>query len=306
MKSTTSSSVFTIIIAAIATAASSSAYTFDPLNGIWKQSGNQARMSSSASSYAPYPSSVEEEEQQAPVHFKEEVVRAQYSTWAGHYHGENKNDGETFQQKSLVQIEYNKNTGEISLLDHDGVVTKEDYQHLMRAVAGVSANNHIINGNEIVNLDDDVAAAAAAAELDVVPQDVTLGSTHFVDVDEIDLDQVIDTEGEELPAMKEDIHQQQHRHQHHHQDHESLGSFNTYTIPQPPTEISTELQQQQYQQLQHLQQQQYLQSPMAAYVPATAAFPAPPAVPTTEATADETVPQCGGWGFNHRRSSFMN
>jgi hypothetical protein len=235
------------------------------------------------------------------VHFKEEVIRAQYSTWAGHYHGENKNDGETFQQKSLVQMEYNKNTGEISLLDHDGVVTKEDYQHLMRAVAGVGAgaiNHNTING--IINGDHEIA------RLDVIPNDVTLGTTHFVDVDEIDLDQVIDTEGEELPAMKEDIHHHHQQH-HHHQGHESLESFNTYTIPRtPPPKMQTELQQQQYQQLQHIQQQQYLQSPMAAYVPATAAFPEPPIVPTTGGAADETVPQCGGWGFNHRRSSFMN
>ena len=78
---------------------------FDPLNNIWKPSGGSTQRSSSASAYAPQPAELE-----AP-YFEEEVIRAQYSTWAGHYHGENKEQG-SFQQKSLVQIEYNKRTGE--------------------------------------------------------------------------------------------------------------------------------------------------------------------------------------------------
>jgi hypothetical protein len=226
--------------------------------------------------------------------FEEEVIRAQYSTWAGHYHDDQKQEG-TFQQKSLVQIEYNKNTGEIVLLDHDGVVTKEDYQHLMRAVTGGSStkSKQIMNGrdnnNMVIDLDNDNDIAGLT---DVVPEDVTVGMTHFIDVDEIDPDQVIDAEGEEFAATGS-----------------SLETFHTYTIPQLRTETQTQLQQQEYHKLQHIQQhhhQQYHhQEPMSSAYPPPATNTIPEMVLPTETNSD-AVPQCGGWGFNHRRSSFMN
>ncbi|KAL3918015.1 MAG: hypothetical protein SGILL_004445, partial [Bacillariaceae sp.] len=172
---------------ALATVAMSSvsAYTLDPINNMWKPSGGNRARSSSASSYAPHPSEVE-----APPVFEEEVVRAQYSTWAGHYHnGIDKEHGESFQQQSLVQIEYNKMTGEVSLMDQDGIITQEDYQNLMRAVSTG-------NDNDVEAMMQNMGGTATATGLDVVAEDddgLPIETTHFVDGEDIDQSQVIDT-----------------------------------------------------------------------------------------------------------------
>lgn len=308
-----------------------SAYTFDPLNNMWKPSGGKnaaaaaaARRSSSfASSYAPQPSDVE-----APPVFEEEVIRAQYSTWAGHYHnGVNKEHGESFEQKSLVQIEYNKRTGEVALVDTDGVISRDDYQNLMRAISTGNAKD----AHELTNV-----VEGTTAGLGVVDQDVTLGTTHFVDGEDIDQSGVIDTSCQEVHAVAvEDVsatsarpEQQQathateyHQTQPHHQNLQqqevaATESFQTYEIPLPPVEIQTQLQEQQYQQLQHIQQHQQHQlqyqhqgHAMMTFQPAQ--MQAQQHVPSSQATAvsdlssSETAAQSAGWGFNDRRSTFI-
>jgi hypothetical protein len=311
---TTMKSLLLTAVSSVAIAATvASAYTFDPLNGIWKPS--PSRRSSSASSYAQQQPS----EMEAPFAVEEEVIRAQYTTWAGKYYGGNK-EGGIFQQKSLVQIEYNKKTGEISLHDQDGIVTKEDYQNLMRAIT-TRVNS---NGEVSIVMDD------AIPGLDVVSQteDVPLGTTQYIDVEDLDESEVIDTQGEELPTMMEHVHsQEQHQPQHtqysefqnpqyqhqHHQEmataaatatSESLNySYNTYTIPHPPTETQTQtaLQEQQLLQLQQMAYQQQLQY-HNAQVPVAAAVSDEPIL---DDDTSDTTPHCGGWGFNNRRSSFM-
>ncbi|KAG7361629.1 hypothetical protein IV203_036730 [Nitzschia inconspicua] len=305
-----------MIMTAATSAVMVSAYTFDPLNNMWKPSGAR-RSSSFASSFAPHPSEVE-----APPVFEEEVIRAQYSTWAGHYHnGVNEEHGESFQQKSLVQIEYNKRTGEVSLVDHDGIITKEDYQNLMRAISTGNAND----AQELKN----VVEGKTTTGLDVVDADVTLGTTHFVDGEDIDPNDVIDTSSQEVQTQTTTTTTQpqpshhatttteyRHHHHHHHQHHEDVAAaaqtFQTYAIPQ------TQLQDQQYQQLQQIQhhQQHHYQHPgyshsMMTFQPQMQALQPQPQGPNVHTTAvadsvPETTPQNGGWGFNDRRTTFIN
>ncbi|KAG7355627.1 hypothetical protein IV203_000313 [Nitzschia inconspicua] len=312
-----------MILATATTTVMVSAYTFDPLNNMWKPSGAKTgarRSSSFASSFAPHPSEVE-----APPVFEEEVIRAQYSTWAGHYHnGINKEHGESFQQKSLVQIEYNKRTGEVSLVDHDGIITKEDYQNLMRAISTGNAND----AQELKNV-----VEGTTTGLDVVDEDVTLGTTHFVDGEDIDPNDVIDTSSQEVQTQTTTTQPQpthhatttteyhhHHHHQHHHHHHEEVvaaaaaQTFQTYAIPQ------TQLQDQQYQQLQQIQhhQQHHYQHPgyshshsIMTFQPQMQALQPQPQGPNVHTTAvadsvPETTPQNGGWGFNDRRTTFIN
>jgi hypothetical protein len=320
-----SAAAVTIAVTMTMTTSVVSAYTFDPLNNMWKPSGAKsgARRSSFASSFAPHPSEVEA----PPLMMEEEVIRAQYSTWAGHYHnGVNKEHGESFQQKSLVQIEYNKRTGEVSLVDHDGIITKEDYQNLMRAISTGNAKDV----EELTNV-----VEGTATGLGVVDQDVTLGTTHFVDGEDIDPSDVIDTSSEEVQATAEAVsgHSSPSQHQTEHevpqQTHSSgyhqppatghqqayqsaTESFQTYQIPQPPVEIQAQLQEQQYQQLQHIQHQQLYQHQghsMMTHQPQMQALQAHGTPIHSSAIADpipETTPQNGGWGFNDRRTTFIN
>jgi hypothetical protein len=73
--------------------------------------------------------------------------------------------------------------------------------------------------------------------------------------------------------------------------------------------MQSQLQEQQYRQLQHVQQQQFHQqhAMMMAYQHPPPHQPGHPA--QTLAVADLTTdvaPESGGWGFNDRRSTFMN
>jgi hypothetical protein len=276
------------------------AYTFDPLNNIWKPSGpkNTAvhRPSSFASSYAPHPLEVAEA---APVLQGDDVIRAQYATWAGYYHnGVNQEHGESFQQQSLVQIEYNKRTGEVSLVDHDGIVTKEDYQNLMRAIArgGTTTNHHADHPTSVVD------STTSQVAHDVDNEDaVVLETIHIVDGEDIDPNDVIDTCVEEVqPAFRDQPSEV------------ATETFQTYSIPKPPMEIQTHLQEQQYHQLQYIQQQHYQQqhhhhhgrSMKAYHPPLHLQGPSMQASDVTEPLPQPT-PQNGGWGFNDRRTTFI-
>jgi hypothetical protein len=221
----------------------------------------------------------------------------------------------------LVQIEYNKRTGEVSLMDQDGIITKEDYQNLMRAVSTG-------NDKDVEAMMQNMGGTATATGLDVA-EDAAFGTTHFVDGEDIDQSQVIDTASEEVKMAAHQQHQArdverinaeaQAAPQHHHVNHQATPpqqqhvataqSFNTYAIPQPPHEMQSQLQEQQYRQLQHVQQQQFHQqhAMMMAYQHPPPHQPGHPA--QTLAVADLTTdvaPESGGWGFNDRRSTFMN
>lgn len=245
--------------------------------------------------------------------FEENVVRAQYSTWAGQYHnGENGNDGETFRPKSLVQMEYNKKTGEVSLVDQDGIVTAEDYQRLMKIVmmeeggAGADAASAA---------DDDGRIGDRASGLEYPASDVAVGSTLYVDAEDLDQSKVIDTDAEVLSSETIPLtpEQQQHLQQHAYEqalyaaqaayeDHDqsyhdqaayahhppsapeippsrdTADSFNSYNIPQPTSASAT------YQQYQRQDA----------------------ATETSAAEMEESdSPRGAGFGFNQRRLAFM-
>jgi hypothetical protein len=297
-----------------------SAYTFDPLNNMWKPSGakNAAthRSNSFSSSYAPHLSELEG----PPVVQGDDVIRAQYSKWAGYYHnGVNKNHGESLQQQSLVQIEYNKRTGEVSLVDHDGIVTKEEYRNLMRAINMGNAN-------------DGDLMESSNARLDLVDEHVILGTTHVVDGEDIDPNDVIDTSSEtehlnaeagrtnaqshkfvpsprySMEYNQQSISEQQHYHHHEEQLQEvaPTEAFQTYSVPKRLGQVQTQLQEQQYHQLQHIQLQQHYQQhghSMNDFQPQPQGHP----VQATEKKEHlpETIAQNGGWGFNDRRTTFI-
>jgi len=216
-----------------------SSYTFDPMNNSWKPSGVQHRRhhtSSSASSYSYAPA---EPAPSVGVEFtykEDDIVRHHYAGMGGQ--GEIDSHYPAFVRKeSLVQIEYNKKTGEVSLHDQDGIVTKEEYERLIKAVKSSG--------------DEDGITSSVQRQ-----QGVAVGTTHLFDTEELDLADIIDTQGEELPSQEEEQHQYQHQdyqqqnqedsqsQQYHHSESVSLESFNTYSISQPTMEINYPVQQQ--------------------------------------------------------------
>ena len=184
------STVLKLAFAGSATVMQVSSYTFDPMNNSWKPSVGQHRRhhhtSSSASSYSassyaptaePIPSSVGVEF----AYNEDDIVRHHYAGWGSDHQVEiDTLDPAFLGKESVVQIEYNKKTGDVTLQDQDGIVTKEEYERLMK---------------EIKSSYSDEGGAVTDEEAD--------GTTHFLDTEELDLTdiidtQVIDTQGEEL------------------------------------------------------------------------------------------------------------
>mmetsp|Transcript_48690 Transcript_48690/g.54463 ORF Transcript_48690/g.54463 Transcript_48690/m.54463 type:complete len:344 (-) Transcript_48690:220-1251(-) len=242
MRSTMSKSfvspVLKLVFAGNATVTVSS-YTFDPMNNSWKPSGVQHRRHHTSSSASAYSYAPAEPAPSAGVEFtykEDDIVRHHYAGMGGQ--GEIDSHYPAFVRKeSLVQIEYNKKTGEVSLHDQDGIVTKEEYERLMKAVKS-SGDEERINSSEQRQ------------------QGVAVGTTHLFDTEELDLNDIIDTQGEELPSQEEEQHQYQHpvyqqqnevdsqSQQYHHLESVSFDSFDTYSISQPAMEINHPVQQQ--------------------------------------------------------------
>jgi len=117
-----------------------SSYTFDPMNNSWKPSGAHAqrhhrdrshRTSPSASassySYAPPPAEPTPASGVEFTYDEDDIVRHHYTSWGvtDHQGEESIVDPAFVPKSSLVEIQYNKKTGEVSLLDEEGVVTPE-------------------------------------------------------------------------------------------------------------------------------------------------------------------------------------
>jgi hypothetical protein len=179
MSKTLLSTVLKLAFAGSATVMQVSSYTFDPMNNSWKPSVGQHRhhhASSSASSYSssyapaaePIPSSVGVEF----AYNEDDIVRHHYAGWGSDYQVEiDILDPAFLGKESVVQIEYNKKTGEVSLHDQDGIVTREEYERLMKEIKSSS-------------IDEGGAATDEEA----------VGTTHFLDTEELDLTDIIDTE----------------------------------------------------------------------------------------------------------------
>lgn len=280
MKSFSFSSLLRLFLLAsdvISTIVLVSSYTFDPLNNSWKPSSRRSNnrshhSSSSASSYSYAPA---EPVPKAGVEFaynEEDIVRHHYTAWGFGGNKEGSCNDPTFVPKeTLVEIEYNKRTGEVSLIDEEGVVTPEEYKRLMKAVKySDEGDNDYIEGN-------------AASEQRLQPQerqeDVAVGRTLYVDPEDLDLTEVIDTEGHDIsledvsdnspaatsPHEEAEIHhypQQLHGYPdpspqyHQSEDGPSTTSdetFSSYSIPQAPTETNYPVPQNQH--YQYSQQQ---------------------------------------------------
>lgn len=184
-----------------------SSYTFDPMNNSWKPSGGRRKnnndrthhhSSSSASSYSFTPA------EPIPVattgaefsYNEDDIVRHHYTLWGvGGEGGESNNDPAFVPKASVVEIQYNKKTGEVLLLDEEGVVTPEEYKRLMKAVKYSSEHG-----------DDDSINGTTASEQRLQSQereaDVAIGTTLYVDPEDLDPTDIIDTEGQDLPVQE--------------------------------------------------------------------------------------------------------
>ena len=264
-----------------------SSYTFDPMNNTWKSSSTQRdnnrshQFASSASSYsyAPAEPTPAEPTPATGVEFaysEEDIVRHHYTAWGV---VENANAGESANannpafvpKQTLVEIQYNKKTGEVSLLDEEGVVTPEEYQRLMKAVKyeneGDGGHNNI----------DGIAASDQSLQSQEQLEDIAVGTTLYVDPEDLDQTDIIDTvsqavsaeeNDESLPVATTTSVSHQYTQQlkdypepsteyHHSEDvSPSTETFNSYSIPQPATtETNYPVQAQHY---------QYSQQPMQA------------------------------------------
>lgn len=226
-------------------------YTFDPLNNSWKPSARQKHRRSyesstpSSYSYAPTPPEPPPGTGVQFTYDEKDIVRHHYTAFIG---GDGNNDPAFVPKTTLVEIEYNKKTGEVSLLDEEGVVTPEEYKRIVKAVK--------------YEHEDTTGGAPVEPELisEDDREDIIVGTTMYLDPEDLDLSDVIDTEVEDLsgsaPRPKKvvdiphyeqklkDFPQQQL------QDHESSSrqntqstpatvdsteTFNSYSIPQPST-----------------------------------------------------------------------
>lgn len=364
-----------------------SAYTFDPLNGIWKPSGRSSTSSSASSSSSQSSSSSASASPYGHYHtnynhhhgyqhqqqhnnnyyygsggtgqysssatpyasqpglgddyydgtahtidgssndnvqaFEEDVIRAQYSTWAGRYHNDNNgDDGETFRQTSLVQIEYNKKTGEVSLVDQDGIITPEDYQRLMKIVMMEEGGREASQTGpaENVQVESGLERPATAAA------GVAMGSTLYVDAEDLDQTKVIDTDAEVLssetiPLTHEQQQQlQQHTYgqslydaqnaagvaidadsyQHLHQD-QTYHEHDAYSQHQPPPTVEMPISRPASFNSYNIPQSTSVSATYQQYQRQTVAT----ATATSEVGSADSNPRGSGFGFNQRRKAFM-
>jgi len=325
-----------------------SSYTFDPMNNSWKPSTSRRNnnrshhSSSSASSYSDGP--VEPTPAMgAEFTYEEDIVRHHYTAWGVGSNGEdNCNDPAFVPKGTLVEIQYNKKTGEVSLLDPNGVVTPSEYKRLMKAVKYSNEGD--------IDYSDGITASEQGLQSQERQADVAVGTTLYVDPEDLDPTDIIDTEVQDLTIesyedntpvatfrqqeVKSDHYQQQL------QDHSdpstqyhqseaitspaSAETFNSYSIPQPVTEINYPVPQ--YQHYQYSQQpmqtvsavaeptaEQYYQQETAhdqAYSEYYPAAVAEQPLPSTndeimqEDQEDATYRSSRGFGFAHRREFF--
>ncbi len=326
-----------------------SSYTFDPLNNSWKPSnsrrGNSGRShqySSSASSYSYTPA---EPTPSAGVEFtynSDDIVSHHYTAFAGGNGDADVNDPAFVPKQTLVEIQYNKRTGEVSLLDEEGVVTPEEYQRLKKAIKFEEEG-----GDDSV---DGITASEQKLQSQEREEDVAVGKTLYLDVEDLDPTDIIDTDSQELTVLDSDnssptsTHTQQEDgayyypqqlldypepsvQWHQSEEVEPAEQFDSYSIPQQETDNNYPVQQhqQQYQHYQYSQQpmqaasavaepnaeqyyqQQIQQQAYAEYYPATAVAEQPAPVATEEVVEydDEAHYRSSrGFGFAHRREFF--
>eukprot|EP00535_Pseudo-nitzschia_heimii_P007546 CAMPEP_0197187260 /NCGR_PEP_ID=MMETSP1423-20130617/15562_1 /TAXON_ID=476441 /ORGANISM="Pseudo-nitzschia heimii, Strain UNC1101" /LENGTH=336 /DNA_ID=CAMNT_0042638801 /DNA_START=163 /DNA_END=1173 /DNA_ORIENTATION=+ len=174
-----------------------SSYTFDPLNNSWKPSANRKsnnrshHSSSSASSYSYSPAEPVPSTGVQFTYDEEDIVRHHYTAWGVGDNGiDDANDPAFLSKQTLVEIQYNKRTGEISLLDEDGVVTPEEYKRLMKAVKYSHENDEYSNCG--------IPASQQRLQSQEREQDVAVGTTLFLDPEDLDPTDIIDTEGQDI------------------------------------------------------------------------------------------------------------
>ena len=326
-----------------------SSYTFDPLNNSWKPSNTRRGHSShqsatSASSYAYAPP---EPAQSAGVEFtynSDDIVSHHYTAFVGGTGDVDMNDPAFVPKQTLVEIQYNKRTGEVSLLDEEGVVTPEEYERLKKAIKFEEGGDDVVDGTTV---------SEQRLQSQEREEDVAVGTTLYLDPEDLDLNEVIDTDSQDLsivghgdtssasklPRQTEEVPQWQQQLKdypepsvqwHESEDVDPNETFSSYSIPQQTTETNYPVQQnqQQYQHYQYSQQpiqetsggageqtaQQYYQQPAAQqqtyseYYPATAVAEQPAPAATEETTTDEYdehgYRSSRGFGFAHRRESF--
>jgi len=174
-----------------------SSYTFDPLNNSWKpsaarKSNNRSHhSSSSASSYSYAPAEPMPIAGVQVAYNEEDIVRHHYTAWGVSGNADEDSSDPAFVPKqTLVEIQYNKRTGEISLLDEDGVVTPEEYKRLMKAVK--------YSNEEGGDCNVGITASQQRLQSQEREEDVAVGTTHYVDPEDLDPIDIIDTEGQDL------------------------------------------------------------------------------------------------------------
>mmetsp|Transcript_564 Transcript_564/g.1163 ORF Transcript_564/g.1163 Transcript_564/m.1163 type:complete len:402 (-) Transcript_564:438-1643(-) len=187
---------FLLAIGARTTMLLVSSYTFDPLNNSWKPSARQKKQrrnirpgsSFSENSYAPSKSTPSPGVQF--TYDEQDIVRHHYTAFGIGTNGEQQTNDPAFVPKaSLVEIQYNKKTGEVSLLDEAGVVTPEEYKRIVKAVK--YANEEGADGSNGSN-------GNAAFEQELQSQEreegVAVGTTLYIDPEDLDPTEIIDVE----------------------------------------------------------------------------------------------------------------
>lgn len=254
-----------------------SSYTFDPMNNSWKPSGNRRsnnRSHHTSSSEASYSYAPAEPTPSAGVEFtynEEDIVRHHYTAWGVGGNGEEDvNDPAFVPKRTLVEIQYNKKTGEVSLLDEDGVVTPEEYQRLMKAIKYEEEGD----GGHV----DGITAAEQTLKSQERQEDVAVGETLYIDPEDLDPTDIIDAEVQDVsaeddgdkPAVatspQQEVVAEQYTQQlqdypepstewHASEEVSSTETFNSYSIPQPAEPAAeTNYPVQQYQHYQYSQQ----------------------------------------------------
>jgi hypothetical protein len=301
------------------------AYTFDPLNNAWRPSattGRDARTKTSSypSSNSAASSAYYGQQQQGPA-----------TAWR-----ESPSSTER-DLKSLLQIEYNQETGELSLVDPNGIVSPEDYKTLMQTLTGRRPSGSVGNAGPHLNDNDDLP---------------------LVNHDDLEDDDVIDAVIEVVPSdeVAEEVAGSTNAHQQ--TTRQSTGYQNTpyqpqHQQPQHYTNVQGQNQQQGYYQhhvatVQQQSQQapyQYQAPPQQQQHTRTTAVPGQPLYQLQllqeqerimQATHDATMqqfqqqyqqqqptdqmvsgyaentepltdmtPNSGGWGFDCRRKTWM-
>ena len=344
MKSLSLSTLFKLFLLAsdaATTVVLVSSYTFDPMNNSWKPSSTRRGNSRShysapsASSYSSYAPADPTPLPRVEFTYKpEDIISHHYTAFVGDNGERDINDPAFVPKQTLVEIQYNKKTGEVSLLDEEGVVTPEEYQRLKKAVLFEEEGGDTIDGTTV---------SEQRLQSQTREEHVAVGTTLYLDPDDLDPTDVIDTESQDLslvdradshpasqaPLREEELYTQQLKDYpepsvqwHLSEDVEPTETFNSYSIPQPETETNYPVQQYQH--------HQYSQQPMQAasavaditteyqqeaaqqqeyqYYPATTVAEEPAPSTNEETTVQEfddaTYRSSRGFGFAHRRGFF--